>query len=108
MCDDARALEETGRTNTFGAIDDLGWEGKVAGGDLFAEGSDGAEGEDSADAEVFEGGDVGAGGNGGGRDTVVFAVASDEGEACPRRQGADCDGGRRVSPGLIGIGCGVG
>ena len=84
MCDDARALEETGRTNAFGAIDDLSWEGKVAGGDFFAEGADGAEGEDDADAEVFEGGDVGARRDGGGGDAVVLSVASDEGDSCPR------------------------
>jgi hypothetical protein len=104
VCDNARALEETDWTNAFGAIDDLGWEGKVAWGNLFTEGADGAEGEDGANAEVFEGSNVSAGGNGGGRDTVMFTVASDEGEACPRGEGADGDGGRRVSPGLIGVG----
>lgn len=44
VCDDARALGETDRTNASGAIDDPGGEGKVAGGDFFAEGASGAKG----------------------------------------------------------------
>lgn len=93
MCDDARAVEETGRTNALGTIDDLGWEGKVARGDFFAEGADGAEGKDGAYAEVFEGGDVGTGRDGGGGNTVMFTVASDECDACPRGESADGDMG---------------
>ena len=104
MSDDACALEKTGWTNAFGAIDDLGWEGKVAGGDFFTEGTDGAEGKDGTNAEVFECGNVGAGGDGGWRDVVVFAVARDEGNASPRREGANGDGRRGESPRLIDIG----
>jgi hypothetical protein len=55
MCDDARTLKETGWTNASGAIDDLGGEREVVGGDVFAKGSDVAEGEDDADVEVFDG-----------------------------------------------------
>jgi len=83
MCDDARPLEEAGRTNTLGTIDDLGRESKVARDDFFAEGADGTECKDGTNAEVFEGGDVGAGWDGRRGDTVVFTMASDEGDACP-------------------------
>lgn len=92
MCDDARPLEETGGANAFGAVDDLGRDGKVTRGYFFAEGADGAEGEDGAYAKMFEGGDVGAGRDGGGGDVVVSTVASDKGDACPRGECADGDG----------------
>lgn len=108
MSDDARALEEAGRANAFGAINNLGGEDKVAGGYFFTERADSTEGEDGADAEVFKGGDVGARGDGRGGDIVMFAMASDEGDASPRGKGTDTDVGRRVSPRLTGAGCGVG
>ena len=104
MCDDASVLEEAGRTDPLGAIDNLGGEGKVAGGDFFTERANGAEGEDRTDADVFEGGNVGAGGYGGRRDGMVFTVASNKGDARPRGKGTN--GNRRgwVSPRLIVVG----
>lgn len=108
MSDDAGALEEAGRANAFGAINNLGGEDKVARSNFFAERADSTEGKDGADTEVFEGGNVGARGHCGRGNMMMFAVTSEEGDTNPRGEGTDTDVGRRVSPRLIGVGSGVG
>lgn len=92
------ALEESERTNTLGAIDDLVWDHEVAGLDLLLQRADGGEGNDAADAEGAESGDVGAVGDFMGGKGVVGAVAGEEGDGGVL-VGEDRDGGGRCAPG---------
>ena len=86
--------------HALGAIDDLVRDDKVAGGNVFLEGSDGGEGEDGADADGAEGGDVGEVGDEGGGDFVVGAVAGEEGDGGGGVGGGeDGDGGGGGAPG---------
>lgn len=76
MCDDPRALEERGWSDSFGTVDYLVGDYEISGLDFFAEGAHCAECEDDFYTEGFESGDVGAGGDVGGVDSVPYSMSS--------------------------------
>lgn len=78
--DDARPLEETRRANPLRAVNDLGWQHKIARSDLLPQRADRRESENGADSERLESRDVCSSRNSRWADGVTGAMASQEGD----------------------------
>lgn len=93
-------FEKGAGADTLGAINDLGRQDEITGGEFFTKGTDGGEGEDGLDTEGFQGGHVGTGGDLGRGEVMTTAVAGQEGDVGTVSGAGNGDGIAGLSPGL--------
>lgn len=74
-------LEECKRSDTLGAVDDLVGNHEITGLDLLLQAANGGEGDDGADTDGTQGSNVGAGRDFVGRNLMVQAMATEEGNS---------------------------